>query len=133
MNATIKRIIDELQYKFGFHFDEDFNAVIEHMGHEVSPESLSTGEEKMIDLIVVLAVMELIKMKHPKVNVMFLDEVFASLDQTNIEKVIKILREFMNKYGMTLFAISHTMMPKEHFDKVISVTNDGMFSDLSIS
>ena len=39
----------------------------------------------------------------------------------------------MNKYNMTLFAISHTMMPKEHFDKVISVTNDGMFSDLTIS
>lgn len=133
MNTTIKRIIDELQYKFGFHFDEDFNAVIEHMGHDVSPESLSTGEEKMIDLIVVLAVMELIKMKHPKVNVMFLDEVFASLDQNNIEKVIKILREFMNKYCMTLFAISHTMMPKEYFDKVISVTNDGMFSDLVVN
>jgi len=133
MNATIRRIIDELQYKFNFKFDEDFNAVIEHMGHEISPESLSTGEEKMIDLIVVLAVMELIKMKHPKINVMFLDEVFASLDQNNIERVIRILREFMTKYNMTLFAISHTMMPKEHFDKIITVTNDGMFSDLSIS
>jgi DNA repair exonuclease SbcCD ATPase subunit len=64
---------------------------------------------------------------------MFLDEVFASLDQNNIERVIRILREFMTKYNMTLFAISHTMMPKEHFDKIITVTNDGMFSDLSIS
>jgi len=132
MNATIRRIIDEFQYKYNFHFDSNFDAVIERMGRQVSPESLSTGEEKMIDLIVVLAVMELIKMKHPKINVMFLDEVFASLDQNNIERTIKILRDFMHKYGMTLFAISHTMMPKEYFDNVISVVNDGMFSDLKI-
>lgn len=132
MNATIRRIIDEFQYKYNFHFDDNFDAVIERMGKHVSPESLSTGEEKMIDLIVVLAVMELIKMKHPKINVMFLDEVFASLDQNNIERTIKILREFMDKYNMTLFAISHTMMPKEYFDHIISVTNDGMFSDMKI-
>ena len=133
MNSMIKKIIDEFQYKFPFRFDNDFNAVIEHMGREISADSLSTGEEKMIDIIVVLAVMELIKMKHPKVNVMFLDEIFASLDQNNIEKTIKILRDFIRRYDMSLFAISHTMMPKEYFDHVIQVTNDGMFSDLSIS
>lgn len=132
MNATIRRIIDEFQYKYNFHFDENFDAVIERMGRRVSPEALSTGEEKMIDLIVVLAVMELIKMKHPKINVMFLDEVFASLDQNNIERTIKILREFMDKYNMTLFAISHTTMPKQYFDHIISVSNDGMFSDMKI-
>ena len=133
MNATIRRMIDEFQYKFNFRFDENFDAVIEDMGHEISPESLSTGEEKMIDIIVVLSVMELIMMKHPQINVMFLDEIFASLDQNNIERTIKILRDFMRKYSITLFAISHTMMPKQFFDRVISVTSDGMFSDIAVS
>ena len=133
MNATIRRIIDEFQYKYSFHFNDDFDAVIEHMGHPISAKSLSTGEEKMVDIIVVLSVMELIKMQHPKLNVMFLDEIFASLDQNYIEKTIKILRDFMTKYQMTIFAISHTMMPKEYFDNIINVSNDGMFSDLVMS
>ena len=132
MNATIKHIIDEYQYKFDFHFDDNFDAVIENMGHVISPDSLSTGEEKMIDIIVVLAVVELIMMKHPQLNIMFLDEVFASLDQINIDRTIKILRDIMKKYKLTLFAISHTMMPKEYFDRIIRVNNDGMFSDFTI-
>lgn len=133
MNATIKRITDELQYPFHFSFDDNFDAIIEHMGAEVAPDSLSTGEEKMIDIIVVLSVMELIKMKHPKVNVMFLDEIFASLDQDNIEGVVKILREFITKYNITLFVMSHTMMPKAYFDNMINVTKDELFSDFVIS
>lgn len=133
LNGTIRAISNTLQFKFDFDFDENFDVSIRHMGHEIGVESLSTGEEKMIDIIVVLAVMELIKMKHPKMNVMFIDELFASLDPYNTERIVGILRGFVEKYGMTIFAISHTNMPKHFFDKTISVVNDGIFSDMSIA
>jgi hypothetical protein len=46
---------------------------------QISPESLSSGQRKKMNLIVLLAFIEIIKMKHTTMNVMFLDEIFSKV------------------------------------------------------
>ena len=132
LNNTIEKITSALNYKYPFYFTNDFEPVILEHGQEIDVNSLSTGEDTLIDLIVILSMIELIKMKHPKMNMLFLDEIFSSLSRTNIIKVVDILKQYVQKYNMTIFVISHTPVPMEQFDKMIEVEFKDNFSNLEI-
>jgi DNA repair exonuclease SbcCD ATPase subunit len=99
---------------------------------QISVECLSTGQRKKMNLIVLLAFIELIKMKYNKMNVLFLDEIFSGLDKNNVNMAIDILREYSNKYNMTIFVISHETLPEECFDEHINVTMPNHFSEMEI-
>ena len=131
LNSRISEISSRLDFKFTFSFDSDFNPIINYLGMEVSPESLSTGQRKKMNLIILLAFIELIKMKHNKMNVMFLDEIFSGLDKNNVYRAIEILKEYANLYNMTIFVVSHETLPEEFFDKKIIVSMPNHFSETS--
>lgn len=132
LNKKILKTAKVLEFKFAFEFDLEFNPIITHLGIQVSPDSLSAGEQKKMNLIVLLCILELIKLKHNKVNLLFLDEVFSSLDVDSIFRVVDLLKTFAKKYGMTVFVISHDPLPEEYFDTKIQVENTDHFSDLKI-
>jgi DNA repair exonuclease SbcCD ATPase subunit len=132
LNTRITEISERLEFKFQFSFDSDFNPTISYLGMDVSQESLSSGQRKKMNLIVLLAFIEIIKMKHSTMNVMFLDEIFASLDKGNVYKSIEILREYADTYGMTIFVVSHESLPEEFFDAKILVTTKDHFSEMQI-
>jgi DNA repair exonuclease SbcCD ATPase subunit len=100
---------------------------------QISPESLSTGEQKKMNLIVLLCIIELIKLKNNNVNLLFLDEIFSSLDVESIYRVVDLLKTFSKKYRMTIFVISHDPLPEELFDRKLSVANIENFSDIQFS
>ena len=119
-----------LEFKFAFEFDLEFNPIITHLGMQISPDSLSAGEQKKMNLIVLLCILELLKLKHHKVNLLFLDEVFSSLDVESIYLVVDLLKTFAKKYNMTVFVISHDPLPEEFFDTKLMVENTDHFSDI---
>lgn len=133
LNAKIVKISKQLEFKFSFEFNNVFDAIISHMGEEISPESLSTGEQKKMNLIVLLSMLELIKMKHHQVNIMFLDEIFSSLDKESIYMTIEILKEFSDLHGLTIFVISHDTLPEELFDEKIMISKNNFFSEMTLS
>lgn len=132
LNARIYEISTRLEFKFKFEFDNNFDPMIFYMGLEISPESLSSGQRKKMNLIVLLAFIELIKMKHPQMNILFLDEIFSSLDKNNVYMAIDILREYSIKYNMTIFVVSHESLPEELFNYRIFVQNRDHFSEMSL-
>lgn len=133
LNKKLLRTAKVLDFPFAFEFDMNFEPVITQLGIQVSPESLSTGEQKKMNLIVLLGIIELIKLKHHTVNLLFLDEIFSSLDGESIYKVVDLLKTFSKKYRMTIFVISHTPLPEELFDRKLSVQKLDHFSDISFS
>lgn len=133
LNARIFEISQKLEFKFSFEFNSDFDPIISYMGLEISPESLSSGQRKKMNLIVLLAFIELIKMKHSQMNVMFLDEIFSSLDKNNVYMAIEILREYSTKYGMTIFVVSHESLPEELFNYRIMVKTVDHFSEMTLT
>ena len=132
LNARIQEISEKLEFKFAFEFDNEFDPHITNLGLDISPESLSSGQRKKMNLIVLLAFIEIIKMKHSQMNVMFLDEIFSSLDKNNVYKSIAILKEYAKKYNMTIFVVSHEALPEEFFDYRIIVNQVDHFSDMEI-
>lgn len=133
LNQRILEISERLEFKFSFSFDNEFDPHITYLGLDISPESLSSGQRKKMNLIVLLAFIEIIKMKHNKMNVMFLDEIFSSLDKNNVYKAIEILREYANQYNLTIFVVSHESLPEEFFDTKIFVQQKDHFSEIVIT
>lgn len=133
LNRKILKTSKLLEFKFAFEFDLEFNPIITHLGAQISPDSLSSGEQKKMNLIVLLCILELLKLKHHKVNLLFLDEVFSSLDVDSIYRVVDLLRTFAKKYNMTVFVISHDPLPEEFFDMKLMVENVDHFSDIRVA
>lgn len=132
LNARILEISEKLEFKFAFEFDSDFDPHITYLGMQISPESLSTGQRKKMNLIVLLAFIEIIKMKHNHMNIMFLDEIFSSLDKSNVYRAITILKDYATKYNMTIFVVSHESLPEELFDYRILVNQKDHFSEMKV-
>jgi DNA repair exonuclease SbcCD ATPase subunit len=130
LNRKILKTSKLLEFKFAFEFDLEFNPIITHLGIQISPDSLSAGEQKKMNLIVLLCILELLKLKHHKVNLLFLDEVFSSLDVDSIYRVVDLLKTFSKKYNMTIFVISHDPLPEEFFDIKLLIENSDHFSDI---
>ena len=131
-NASIQKITSLFDFKYRFVFDDNFDAHLSYCGKEV-PITVSRGEEKIMDIIVILSTLQLILLKHPNINMLFLDEIFSNLDVENIAKAVSILKDYSRKYNLIVFVMSHTTVPVELFDKTINISFDGSFSSLEIN
>ena len=128
-NSTISKITTLFDFKYRFMFDENFDAHLTYCGKNI-PITVSRGEGKIMDIIVILSTLQLILMKHSNINILFLDEIFSNLDIENIAKAVSILKDYAKKYNLTIFVMSHTPVPYEFFDKIITVDFDGTFSNI---
>ena len=131
-NDHIDIMAKEMGIPFGIKFDDKFNCSIYHLGEEVSPKTLSTGERKKADFVIIMAMIKMIKVRFPSLNLLFLDEIFSSIDSSGVHHIISILHETIRDIGLNTFVINHTVLPSEYFDKKIEITKDAGFSEFLI-
>jgi len=132
LNTEIAKIIKTLGIEHRISFNEEFDSKLTHFGIEVSIDTLSTGEMKKVDFAVLLAVIRMMKMKYPFMNVLFLDEIFSSIDGDGQYHILKILREIVNDYKMNIFVISHYPLSYTEFDYKIEIMKNNGFSTFEI-
>jgi DNA repair exonuclease SbcCD ATPase subunit len=133
LNAEISKLVKTLGIEHRIIFNEEFDARITHFGIEVSPDTLSTGEMKKVDFAVLLSVIRMMKMKYPFMNMIFLDEIFSSIDGDGQYHILKILREIVKDYGMNIFVISHYPLSYTEFDYKLEITKNNGFSTFEIN
>jgi DNA repair exonuclease SbcCD ATPase subunit len=131
-NNHIDVMSKEMGIPFGIRFDDKFNCTIHHLGEEISPKTLSTGERKKADFVIIMAMIKMIKVRFPSLNILFLDEIFSSIDSDGVYHIISILHETIRDVGLNTFVINHTVLPSEYFDKKIEITKDAGFSEFSV-
>lgn len=103
--------------------DDTFTANVTSLGEEIDIETLSTGETKKINISILLAYLKLIRTKK-NINVLFLDEVFSSVDIESINDVIVLLRKFATDTKLNIFLVHHSLLDSNHFDRIIKVEKD---------
>jgi DNA repair exonuclease SbcCD ATPase subunit len=113
-------------------FDEKFDCVIHSLGEEINPRSMSTGERKKADFVIIISLLKLLKIRYPSLNILFLDEIFSSVDSAGIYEIIKILSEVTKENQINTWVINHTELPMELFDKRVEAIREGGFSKLII-
>jgi DNA repair exonuclease SbcCD ATPase subunit len=121
-----------MHLQFHIRFDEKFNCIVNHLGEDINPLTLSTGERKKADFIVIIAIIKILKLRFPQLNLMFLDELLSSVDQDGVYNILKILNEVIKENGLNTFVINHTELPHEIFDQKIQIYRENGFSKFTI-
>jgi len=132
LNTSIAQMVSEMHLSFHIRFDDKFNCLINHLGEDVNPKTLSTGERKKADFIIVIAIIKLLKLRFPQLNILFLDEIFSSVDADGVYSILKILNKVIKENNLNTFVINHTVLPQEIFDKKIEIYKDNGFSKFTV-
>jgi DNA repair exonuclease SbcCD ATPase subunit len=130
INSQIQDLLIEMGLPYRVSFDEEFNAILTHMGMEISVATLSTGEMKKVDFAVLMAIVRLMKIKFSGLNLLFLDEIFSSVDAEGVQAILSILKSNSRDLGLNVFVINHAPMPLEIFETYYEVEKTNNFSQL---
>ena len=120
INMYVQQNLKALNMDFQVTLDDAFNAKVELLGNEIEAESLSTGETKKVNIAIMLAYLKMIRMKR-NINVLFLDEVFSSIDLEGISALIVLLRQFAQDWKVNIFLVHHSQVDLNLFDRIIYV------------
>lgn len=105
-NNILNAILDIVfQSKLTCTFNDIFEETIIYNGHEFDYEQLSTGEKAKLNIAINLAILNLMRINIGGTNILFIDELFASIDMVSINKYLNILRESYPEIG--IYVISH--------------------------
>lgn len=132
LNKEIAYTLNELHFPYTLVFNSDFEPDMEHLGIDISVDTLSTGEKKRVDLAVLVSIIRMLKRKYPGLNIFMLDEVLSSIDGDGIYDIIGLLQKISKEMNMNIFVINHSPLPIEHFDFKIEISKNAGFSDLTI-
>lgn len=128
----INHFISENMKKMGIPFevklDETFTAEIRQFGSAIESDSLSTGENKRVNIAILIAYLKLIRTKR-HINILFLDEVFSSIDIEGIDSILTLLKSFANEYNINIFVVHHAILNQEMFDRILKI-NKEVFSSI---
>jgi DNA repair exonuclease SbcCD ATPase subunit len=130
LNSEIRKVLSDLNMDYRVTFNEEFEVDIQHLGYSVSPEQLSTGERKKVDFAALIALIRLMKMKFAGVNLVFLDEIFSSIDSDGIYHILRVLHKTCRELNLNIFVINHSQLPTEIFDYRVEITKNNGFSNL---
>jgi DNA repair exonuclease SbcCD ATPase subunit len=128
INHFIAENIKKMSLPFEVRLDETFTAEIKQLGSPVEHDSLSTGETKKVNISILIAYLKLIRTKR-HINILFLDEVFSSIDIEGIDSILALLKSFANDYNINIFVVHHAILNQEMFDRILKI-NKEVFSSI---
>lgn len=132
LNTNIAAMAQTMHLQFHIRFDEKFNCIINHLGEDINPMTLSTGERKKADFIIIIAIIKILKLRFPQLNLLFLDELLSSVDHDGVYNILKILNQVIKENKINTFVINHSVLPHEIFDKKIQIYRENGFSKFTI-
>lgn len=121
LNENIIKYSQRLRQPYLISFDNQFKCQIRLVGidQEISIKSLSTGQLKTLDTIIILSVLGTV-MGSNSLNIMFLDELFSNMHSELRNEMCWLLRETM-KEDDTIFIISHYDINEGFFDGTVKL------------
>jgi len=128
INHFISENVKKMGLKFEVQLDETFTAQVKHLGSVIDADTLSLGETKKINIAILVSYLKLIRTKK-FINILFLDEVFSSIDLEGIESILILLKSFANDYNVNIFVVHHALLNQENFDRILRI-NKEVFSNI---
>lgn len=128
-----KKLIPD--YNIHIQFNPDFTIRVMKLGKEVNPCSLSNGEKRIGNIMIMMTLMKVFKLKNNvEFNAIFMDEVLDSgINGTLLESVYVFIENVAIQEKMKVFLISHREEIKEKVKEVIMVSKSRGISTLEIN
>lgn len=130
---NFKKLIPD--YNIHIQFNSDFTLRVMKLGKEVNPGSLSNGEKRIGNIMIMMALMKVFKLKNNvEFDVLFMDEVLDSgINGTLLESVYTFIKNVAKQEKMRVFLISHREEIKEKVKEVILVTKSRGISTIAVN
>ena len=124
LNKNIMEYAQQLHQPYIVKFDNQFKCSVSLCGFvdDVPISSLSTGQLKTVDMMIILGVLGTI-IGTASTNVIFLDELFSNLDGYLRNDMCSVLKKFL-KPNDTMFIISHQDIDDRWFDGAIKLKHE---------
>jgi ABC-type multidrug transport system ATPase subunit len=132
INQIISEMMEFMGINYNVVFDRTFKATITSNGYNVTYNSLSTGEKKRIDFATVVSFIKLLKLQLGEMNLLFLDEMLASIDINGVADMMTILKDLSVELNMNIYLIHHAQVENVVFDNVIETSKPDGFSKITI-
>ncbi|MEM2159574.1 MAG: hypothetical protein QXN55_01315 [Candidatus Nitrosotenuis sp.] len=130
LNERINYYAKELGLPHVVKFDDNMSCTVSECGRELDFGNLSGGEKKRVNLALAIAFRDVLHRRHAFVNVLFLDEIDASLDATGTDVLIKLIKNKASTDNLGIWVIMHRPEAEQKFDKTMLVIKEGGFSRL---
>lgn len=132
LNKSVSTISSRMNFPFFMRFDEDFSCKVSSMGNDINPETLSTGQKKIANYVIVISFVDVLQTLYPELNLIFLDELLSQVDSELRHQMVDILREVVHGHNIKAWLVQHEELPVELFDKHASVYSNGGFSEFQL-
>ncbi len=133
LNQSIRETASRMHVPYEVSLNEAFDCVVTHMGEELSHRTLSTGERKKTDIAIIVALVRMLKVRYPSLNLLFLDELFVGMDAGGIYESSRLLSELCREHGMNIWVMHHAELPGDFFDRQVTAVKDAGFSRIEMS
>lgn len=123
LNKYIAYYLEFFKFDVSYELDNELNDVIVKDDEETTFAQLSAGEKRAIELSLVFALHEIIRLKMPdEINIIVLDELLSTnLDEVRISAGVDILSELATR-DLSVFVIDHKNYLKDNLEcKTINV------------
>jgi exonuclease SbcC len=114
-----------------FGFTEDFQIIDRRSDMARSPDTLSGGETFLASLALALGLVELAGRSGGRLQALFLDEGFGSLDPDALEQALNELEQ-RARAGRLIALISHVPAVAERIDQILQVTKTPQGSEIHL-
>jgi DNA repair exonuclease SbcCD ATPase subunit len=133
INQKLKKYLEFINFPYDVELDDNFDAIVYERGVSINHETISNGEARMLNLCIAIAYIDMI-IKNNEINILFMDEVFSSIQIDNISMLVNLLRTFSTENNISLILVHHGLeqLNSKLFDKIITVDKQ-LFSDLKIN
>jgi len=103
-NYYIKEFLKKINTRFKIALKNDFSFSISERYSDISYSTLSKGEETVINLLLILSLIKTLKaLNGIKFNLLILDEIDGTLDESNLLNIINVLK----KLESDILLVSH--------------------------
>lgn len=130
LNKRLMYYTKELGLPHTVKFDDDMTCSVSELGRELDFGNLSGGEEKRVNLALSLAFRDVLHHLHSKLNILFIDEIDASLDSSGVENTFKLLKQKARDEQVGLWIISHRPEAVARFDRSLIIRKENGFSNI---
>ena len=132
LNVEIQKILGQLYMDYSIVFNSECVPEISQLGYRIDQSQLSTGEKKKLDFAVLLGLIRLLKLKFQNINIIYLDEMFSSIDNNGVGYILRVLKNSCKELGLNMFVINHSILPVEMFDWNIHIEKTNSFSSMKV-
>lgn len=120
INQKIREYAAQLSLPYIPEFDTQFKCTVKTGTlQQIPTSSLSTGQLKMVDMVIILGVLGSVLTK-ANCNVIFLDELFSNLDSRTRSELVEVLKSSLPP-TTSCFIVSHQELDEDVFDGSIKL------------